>query len=179
MQVRLYVQYLIRIIASSWLDISLTFAYFVQNTIIRFVAILKSVFREHPGVFESGVATVHRGCFGLQKNSHGLGILQTTHSSLEGRKQNGCVKTGAYMNCNQRWPTDWAFSLTSIAISLISCLVLLLHTAGTVSIHEIESKLSASEHRSVSSSKIKYLRCRKASVIMRTAGRDTLLAAIM
>lgn len=69
--------------------------------------------------------------------------------------------------------------LTSIAISFISCLVLLFHIAGTVNIHAIESGLKASEHRSVSSSKIKYLRCRKASVNMRVAGRDALLAAII
>lgn len=69
--------------------------------------------------------------------------------------------------------------LTSIAISFINCLVLLFQIAGTVSIHEMESRLKASEHRSVSSSKIKYLRCRKASVSMRVAGRDTLLAAII
>lgn len=68
---------------------------------------------------------------------------------------------------------------TSIAISFINCLVLLFQIAGTVSIHEMESKLKASEHRSVSSSKIKYLRCLRASVNMRVAGRDTLLAAII
>lgn len=68
---------------------------------------------------------------------------------------------------------------TSIAISFINCLVLLFQIAGTVSIHEIESKLKASEHRSVSSSKIKYLRCLRASINMRVAGRDTLLAAII
>lgn len=69
--------------------------------------------------------------------------------------------------------------LTSIAISLINCRVLLFHTAGTVSNHDIESGLNASEHRSASSSKIKYLRCRKASVRTRVAGSDTLLAAVM
>lgn len=69
--------------------------------------------------------------------------------------------------------------LTSIAISFINCRVLLFHIAGTVNIHAIESGLKASEHRSVSSSKIKYLRCRKASVNIRVAGRDALLAAII
>lgn len=51
--------------------------------------------------------------------------------------------------------------------------------AGTVNIHETESGLKASEHRSVSSSKIKYLRCRNASVNTRVAGMDVLLAAII
>lgn len=64
-------------------------------------------------------------------------------------------------------------------MSFINCLVLLLHIAGTVSTHEIESGLKASEHRSVSSSKIKYLKCRKASVNTREAGTDTLLAAVI
>lgn len=71
------------------------------------------------------------------------------------------------------------FLLTSIAISLTNCLVLLFHMAGTVNIHEIESGLKASEHRSVSSSKIKCLKCRRDSVSIRVAGRDTLLAAII
>lgn len=78
-----------------------------------------------------------------------------------------------------KWLTQYRVLLTSIAISFINCLVLLFHTAGTVNIHAIESGLKASEHRSVSSSKIKYLRCRRASVNMRVAGRDALLAAII
>lgn len=61
----------------------LTFANFVQNAIIRFIGILKIIFRKYFSVFKSCIATVYGCCFGLQNCRHGFWVIQTAHSCLK------------------------------------------------------------------------------------------------